>query len=307
MGSTSRKFTSLITLSVKSAGLFSFPGLGDRGLSFEFSLDSLLLLEIMLHEHDPAKAEAEFLALWGRPPSLEVETVLNDFDFHSRSYSLFSSRDSLLMFGEEYKIPIRDLTSQSRATRQVLQGIGIRLGLCFNHTRPRFGELFEKLENRGYLLPVVGGINWGHLRRANPFCPVFGYSRGTPIDRYYLNRFIAEIRDHVHGDVVEIGGKNDNKNKYGFFRASRYRGLDLAASAGVDVIGDAAQSQCLPAASLDTVVAFNVLEHTPRPWEVVANMQLWLREGGVACCMVPNAQRLHQAPEDYWRDRKSVV
>ena len=150
-------------------------------------------------------------------------------------------------------------------------------------------------------LPVVGEINWGDLRRANPFCPRFGYSRGSPIDRYYLNLFVAEIRDQVRGDVVEVGGNNCNKNEYGFSRASRYRGLDVVASPGVDLVGDAAQPQCLPPSSLDGLVIFNVLEHTPRPWEIVANMRLWLREGGVACCMVPNAQRLHKAPEDYWR------
>lgn len=150
-------------------------------------------------------------------------------------------------------------------------------------------------------LPVVGEIDWGDLRRASPFCAEFGFSRGTPIDRYYLNLFVAEICDQLHGDVVEIGGKNHNKNSYGFSRVFRYRGLNLIASPGVELIGDAAQSQCLPPSSLDGLVAFNVLEHTPRPWQIVNNMRLWLREGGVACCMVPNAQRLHKMPEDYWR------
>jgi hypothetical protein len=36
---------------------------------------------------------------------------------------------------------------------------------------------------------------WGNRRRLTPLSASFGFGRGTPIDRYYLRRFLLEERD----------------------------------------------------------------------------------------------------------------
>jgi hypothetical protein len=50
-------------------------------------------------------------------------------------------------------------------------------------------------------LPVP---RWGNLRRTRPFSEVFGFDRGTPIDRYYLEKFLRACSGDIHGDVLEI-------------------------------------------------------------------------------------------------------
>jgi len=45
---------------------------------------------------------------------------------------------------------------------------------------------------------------WGNLRRVDPFSANFGFDRGTPIDRFYLHRFLDQNRDVITGDVLEI-------------------------------------------------------------------------------------------------------
>ena len=52
---------------------------------------------------------------------------------------------------------------------------------------------------RGYGLP-----RWGNLRRTTPFSSSYGFERGTPIDRYYLHRFLSAHRDLITGDVLEV-------------------------------------------------------------------------------------------------------
>ena len=52
---------------------------------------------------------------------------------------------------------------------------------------------------RGYPLP-----RWGNLRRPRPFSERFGFERGTPIDRHYLNAFLDRHRGDITGDVLEI-------------------------------------------------------------------------------------------------------
>jgi SAM-dependent methyltransferase len=52
---------------------------------------------------------------------------------------------------------------------------------------------------KGKLLP-----RWGNLRRLEPFSRAFGFDRGTPIDRFYLHRFLEQHQHLITGNVLEI-------------------------------------------------------------------------------------------------------
>jgi hypothetical protein len=54
------------------------------------------------------------------------------------------------------------------------------------------------------LLRGLGLPRWGNLRRVEPFSRRFGFDRGTPIDRYYLHRFLEANATAISGDVLEI-------------------------------------------------------------------------------------------------------
>ena len=47
---------------------------------------------------------------------------------------------------------------------------------------------------RGQPLP-----RWGNLRRVQPFSKAYGSDRGTPVDRYYLDRFLDANRSAITG------------------------------------------------------------------------------------------------------------
>jgi len=167
-------------------------------------------------------------------------------------------------------------------------------------TLEEFCSLAERLVAESLLTIPVGAIDFGDLRRQLPFCPQFGNSRGTSIDRYYLNKFIAQIRSEVKGVMLEIGGRKANRELYDFTNATAYLTMDLK-GIDLDITGDAHDTNAVAAASLDTVILFNVLEHCERPWVVVDNIYHWLKPGGQVFCMVPSAQRVHRVPQDYWR------
>src|SRR5438445_8355244 len=44
----------------------------------------------------------------------------------------------------------------------------------------------------------------GTLRRTTPLSDWWGYDRGTPIDRYYIEQFLESCRPDIHGRVLEI-------------------------------------------------------------------------------------------------------
>ena len=53
--------------------------------------------------------------------------------------------------------------------------------------------------------PPLGRVRFGDLRRVDPIDGYFGYGRGLPIDRYYIEGFLARHAGDVHGRVLEIG------------------------------------------------------------------------------------------------------
>jgi hypothetical protein len=44
----------------------------------------------------------------------------------------------------------------------------------------------------------------GSLRRVTPLSRDFSYDRGLPIDRYYIERFLAANASDIRGHVLEI-------------------------------------------------------------------------------------------------------
>src|SRR3712207_1832516 len=48
-------------------------------------------------------------------------------------------------------------------------------------------------------------VDLGDLRRTRPISSTWGYDRGNPIDRYYIEAFLAAHSSDVHGFVLEFG------------------------------------------------------------------------------------------------------
>src|ERR1051325_2409946 len=56
--------------------------------------------------------------------------------------------------------------------------------------------------------------SWGNLRRVTPLSTVYGFDRGTPIDRYYVDKFFSARRNRITGRVLEIQTR-DHIRRYG--------------------------------------------------------------------------------------------
>lgn len=170
-------------------------------------------------------------------------------------------------------------------------------------TRSEFDERVDELTDHGLLAPRPAGTALSDGLPRRPLCQLFGMQRGTPIDRYYLARFIDEARPHVTpaGRVLDIGGQTSNRREYCLTGVRRYDALNIVRGPGTTVVADAAERTAVAPSSVDTVLLFNMLEHCPEPQAVVDNVHEWLVPGGTCLAMVPGAQRLHNFPADYWR------
>lgn len=176
-------------------------------------------------------------------------------------------------------------------------------------TRAELDDRVRALTAEGLLVPRPAGTALTDALPRRPLCQLFGMQRGTPLDRYYLTRFVEDVRPAVTpaGHVLDVGGETANRIEYRLHGVRRYDALDVAGGPGVTVVGDAADPGTVAAGSVDTVLLFNMLEHTPQPRVVVDNVHAWLRPGGTCLAMVPAAQRLHDFPRDYGRPSPATL
>lgn len=116
----------------------------------------------------------------------------------------------------------------------------------------------------------------------------------------YLQRFVPE----VNGAILEIGSK-DYGSTVPFrkhIKHGEYIGLDMAAGAGVDVVGDLSQDLCgLDVGHFSLIICCSVLEHVEKPWLMARNIVRLAKPGGRIYMSVPWVWRYHPYPDDYFR------
>jgi SAM-dependent methyltransferase len=126
-----------------------------------------------------------------------------------------------------------------------------------------------------------------------------------------MNRFLHGVARAVSesfdlpGPVLEIGsyqveGQDSMANLRPLFPDTPYCGVDVRHGPGVDCVADI-QNLPQPDASVGTVLAMNTLEHVPRFWLGMAEIQRVLRSDGVLLVSCPFYFHIHSFPSDYWR------
>lgn len=265
----------------------------------------LMVLELFVHHTDPAEAYEDFRQLATKHLELdeavpEAVASVRELEIHLGGGRFLISRAGWSNLAERSAKSRCLLASLASALGQD-EAKGAAIAIGSSSTREAFDAAFGRLIAMGLIVPAPGSVAWGDLRRQRPVDAAFGFLRGTPIDRYYLLRFMDAIRGRVTGDMVELGGTDGRRANRRFPGVTSYHNVDIDPRPGVTIVGDLHAASLIAPASADAIVAFNVLEHCVEPWVVVENMRRWLRPGGQAFCMVPNAQRIHESPQDYWR------
>lgn len=165
-------------------------------------------------------------------------------------------------------------------------------------TRRRLNYLFA--------WPPVGTVRFGSLRRLDPVSRDWGFDRGQPIDRYYIERFLSAHAADIRGRVLEID--NDNYTRaFGGDRVAQSDVLHISDwSPGVTLVGDLTNLQHVESELFDCVIVTQTLQLIYDYRAAVRTIHRILRPGGVALVTVPaiNKSRDEQgAFGDYWAFR----
>jgi SAM-dependent methyltransferase len=150
--------------------------------------------------------------------------------------------------------------------------------------------------------PPVGGVRLGSLDRTRPISRNYGFERGTPVDRYYIDRFLTGHAGDVRGRVLEIG---DDEYTRQFGGRQVERSDVLHASPGnpqATIVADLADAPDIPAATFDCVICTQTLLLIYDVKAAVATLNRILKPGGVVLVTVPGVSRICREEADEWGD-----
>lgn len=147
-------------------------------------------------------------------------------------------------------------------------------------------------------------IDWGDLRRTTPFSDVYGLDRGTPIDRYYIGRFLEGHAADIGGHVLEVLSP-EFALAVGRERVTSVHVLDINPSnPEATIIADLSEAESIPPERFDCIILTQTLQYVSDIDVALKNAFGSLAPGGVLLLSVPVASRLDPTAgieNDLWR------
>ena len=157
----------------------------------------------------------------------------------------------------------------------------------------RWRKLLARLRHPAWL---------GTIRRTSPLSDHWGRERGTPVDRYYIEHFLAGERHSIRGRVLEVMNA-DYTDRFG-------AGVDASEVLDVDpaneeatIVADLAAADEIPSEAFDCFILTQTLQYVYDLRAAVEHAHRILRPGGTLLATVPAVSRVaRQHPDsEYWR------
>lgn len=146
--------------------------------------------------------------------------------------------------------------------------------------------------------PVV----FNDLTRVPPIGNQLGYDRGTPIDRWYIERFLAANSGLIRGRVLEIADSSYSR-KYGGNRVESFEVLHATSdNPAATIVGDLTDISTLPANSIDCFICTQTFNFIFDVQKAIAGAHHLLRPGGVLLATVSGISQISRHDMDRWGD-----
>jgi len=137
-------------------------------------------------------------------------------------------------------------------------------------------------------------------KKLAPISKKYGMNRGTPVDRYYINKFLEEYKNDIHGRCLEV-----RDSRYGQQYASRIEKLDIldidTSNQEANLYGDLRKLDKIPDNVYDCIILTQVLQYIDDISSALKECYRVLKPGGVLLLTVPAMSRLDPKAPEYWR------
>lgn len=140
------------------------------------------------------------------------------------------------------------------------------------------------------------------MGRLDPVSRTFGFDRGQPIDRYYIERFLQGNQEDIRGRVLEIGDR-EYTGKFGGVRVTRSDVLYAeAGNPHATMVGDLATGEGMLDDSFDCMILTQTLPFIYDMKGAIGNSYAKLKNGGVLLATFPGISQISRYDMDRWGD-----
>ena len=158
--------------------------------------------------------------------------------------------------------------------------------------------------------PVPGKVRTGDLKRLTPFSSRFGFDRGGPVDRYYIENFLQKNSSLIKGRVLEIGD-NYYTTTFGGAQVKQSDILHVDDSnPSATFVGDLSNAPSLPDNSFDCIVLTQTLHLIYDFKAALQTCYRVLKPGGCLLLTVPGISPVGQDAWEkiwYWSFTKTSI
>lgn len=148
--------------------------------------------------------------------------------------------------------------------------------------------------------PLPGTVDMGDLRRVNPISAHWGFDRGGPIDRIYIETFLESHAADIAGHVLEVGDRTYTQ-RFGGSRVTVSDILHVSKGTSATIVADLAQPRALPDGMFDCIIFTQTLHLIFDVHRAVENLASALRPNGTLLMTVPGITKVDH---DEWGTRQ---
>jgi SAM-dependent methyltransferase len=134
-----------------------------------------------------------------------------------------------------------------------------------------------------------------------PVSRQFGFDRGKPVDRWYIERFLSHHRADVRGAVLEVA-ESTYTQWYGDGDVTHSDVLHHSGGDDATIVGDLTTGDGLPEAAYDCFICTQTLPFIFDVHAAVRGMASVLKPGGVVLATVPGMSQVSREDKRDWGD-----
>lgn len=148
----------------------------------------------------------------------------------------------------------------------------------------------------------LGRRRRGHgLPGLEPVSRQFGFDRGKPVDRWYIERFLEQHRADVRGAVLEVA-ESTYTQWYGDGDVTRSDVLHHTGTDESTITGDLTTGEGLPTNTYDCFICTQTLPFIYDVHAAVQGMANVLKPGGTVLATVPGMSQVSREDKRDWGD-----
>jgi Methyltransferase domain len=134
-----------------------------------------------------------------------------------------------------------------------------------------------------------------------PVSRQFGFDRGKPVDRWYIERFLSQHRADVRGTVLEVAERTYTQ-WYGDGEVTRSDVLHHTGSDEATIVGDLTTGEGLPIGAYDCFICTQTLPFIFDVHAAVRGIAKVLKPSGVVLATVPGMSQVSREDKRDWGD-----